>query len=543
MSFRDFLKKEKFLLKPFYRDRLVQKSHLGLVQDFKELFVASIQATPKKITINLLARLDLQSDVKPLDILKEHLSEETLQKAIIATSFPTLKTLARPLELQLTKAKEIDAIIQFQIEPLLPYPITEAVLDKLLIAQNSQGTQFLVFSVQKPDLQEYINELAISEINPEIIAPKAVGLLHFVDLFLGSYEPRLIIDIYATETTCMLIERGLPLAIRSLPLGLEPVGESQENHLQNYSRELSRIILSFQNLVDDIKSVPITFTGVSEQDPLILSLLGKLLGHRTEQPQKLPANVTLGEGITLEECTAYAAPIGMALLKSPFQKEKYLINFRKEEFAYTRKWRRWKKDLILYLSFTIALSLTFYCIGELALAPDQVALQEKYGEFVALHDKTPEEIEEAFIKQEGLKKANPLHKLSPSDLQKRFAFIESKFNDPQDEIALHANVPRVSDLLAWLTTHPTIKIADSPFKLETLNYTLVHRPEKSRPKERYQVKVDLDFTCTSPLAARSLQEALNTPNLFIDPREEIRWSVQKGKYNASFILKDRTEYP
>lgn len=545
MSFRDFFLK--LTPKSVDKERLMHKNHLGFMLEKKELFTAAIRATDKKITVQLLAGIALSPSVKPLDILKEHLPEEFVNKAVSAASFETMKTLARPLELQIVKAKEIDSIIKFQIEPMLPYPIGEAILDKIRIAKKKKSTEFLVFAAQKQDLQASLNDFSQYGIDPEIISPKALALLQFVAVFFRKKGPRLVIDISSSETTCLLIDGATPLAIRSLPMGLESEDMQAENHVQTYSQELSRIFLSFQNLVEDFKKTPIIFTGPAERDPLIQSLLGKLLGHKTDRLDSLPEGIKLDDGISLEECAIYAVPIGLSLLKSPFQKGDFLINFRKEEFSYTNKWRHWKKDLLFYYASTFLLACTFYFIGEKSLRNERVTLQEKYSELIALYEKTPDDIEIAFIKQArpetGLENKTLIAELSASDIQSRVAFIESSLKPPKDEIALHPNVPRVSDLLAWLSSHPKIKLDGDTIKLENLSYMMVQRPDKEHPKTHYQVRVDMDLSSSSPLAARELQEALKAPNPFIDSKQEVSWSVQKGRYHATFFLKDRTEYP
>ena len=62
-------------------------------------------------------------------------------------------------------------------------------------------------------------------------------------------------------------------------------------------------------------------------------------------------------------------------------------------------------------------------------------------------------------------------------------------------------------------------------------------------KEHYAVRVDIDFTAPSGARAREFYDALNSPNPFVDPKEEVKWSSNKGRYQTSFFLKDRTQYP
>lgn len=136
--------------------------------------------------------------------------------------------------------------------------------------------------------------------------------------------------------------------------------------------------------------------------------------------------------------------------------------------------------------------------------------------------------------------------LAPDDIEDKLYTLEEEIKKTSNEMALHPDVPRVSDLLAWLSSHPNIVIGgDDPkaISLESLAYSMVKRPEKGKLKEHYQVRVDLEFSAPSPTMARELHDALLTPNAFIDPKTELKWSVHRGHFKATFFLKDRTKYP
>ena len=540
---------------------LLQKNHLGLLCEKNTLYLAQLVVKPTGVLINLLTTLpgEIQelaetSHVKPLDIFKENYPKETkkLKKAIITTAFPTLKTIARTIEIDLLKKEMLDLILQYQIEPLLPYELSQCILDKIELKKTGKQQHFLVFSAKKDDLQSHLDEYQALGIDPEIVAPKALGLAQFAKLFFPDSTVRLFIDISAVETTCLLFQNGTPLAIRSLPMTLEAdvaATISVEKHLESYARELSRILVGFQNSFPEAKEAPIVFTGTQERDPIILSFLGKLLGYQTEHIQNIPPTVTLGNNISLDDLAAFAAPIGLALIMSPFQNEmaklKLSINFRKEEFSYVRKWRRWKKDLVLYFILMFALSLFLYNIGEQNLKNKSHDVHEKYLSLLSQLEKTEDEIETAFAKMMNLEKKtrSKEESLSLNELQERFAFIESTLlKRPYEEIALHPNIARVSDLLAWLSSHPKV-VQAPPISIESLSYSMLKRPDKEKMKEHYAVRVDLDFTAPTGESAREFYDALNEPNLFVDPKEEVKWSVQRGRYQTSFFLKDRTQYP
>ena len=72
---------------------------------------------------------------------------------------------------------------------------------------------------------------------------------------------------------------------------------------------------------------------------------------------------------------------------------------------------------------------------------------------------------------------------------------------------------------------------------------MVKRPDKTRAKEHYQVRIEMEFSSPDAKQARDFYDALVAPNDFVDPKGEVKWTYAQGKYRISFFLKDKTFYP
>jgi type IV pilus assembly protein PilM len=72
---------------------------------------------------------------------------------------------------------------------------------------------------------------------------------------------------------------------------------------------------------------------------------------------------------------------------------------------------------------------------------------------------------------------------------------------------------------------------------------MAKRPEQTKKLEKYQVRVELEFSSRNPTDAREFHDALLVPNSFIDAKQGVKWSAAGGKYKAVFFLNDRTPYP
>ena len=144
----------------------------------------------------------------------------------------------------------------------------------------------------------------------------------------------------------------------------------------------------------------------------------------------------------------------------------------------------------------------------------------------------------------------PIANLDAEGISNRVDFLETSIKSMPESFPLLPNIPRVSDVLVWLSTHPKLVCAENsgpgdclPFTIDVFNYSLVKRPEINKKSEKYQVKIDLEFSTSSPRLAREFHDALITSNDFVDPKGEIKWTATKGKYRTSFYLKDKTIYP
>lgn len=64
---------------------------------------------------------------------------------------------------------------------------------------------------------------------------------------------------------------------------------------------------------------------------------------------------------------------------------------------------------------------------------------------------------------------------------------------------------------------------------------MTKRPEQNKKQEKYQVKVEMEFTSPTPKQAREFHDALIAPNDFVDPKGEIKWNSSHGRYRTSFF--------
>ena len=242
--------------------------------------------------------------------------------------------------------------------------------------------------------------------------------------------------------------------------------------------------------------------------------------------KRLMAPVNPNWKASCEEMQTYAVSIGLALTALPSAQEQ--INFRQQELAYPHPWKRYRKPAAIYAGLCCLAGLSIFLFGQAWIGFQEDQLKEKYGQVLTVINKSYQTVESEYAnknpdqRQEGLL---PLKNFTQGDLRNRLQFIEKQLQATPDIYPLQPNVPRVSDVLAWLSTHANLaaKVPESNswqplMQIESFNYTLVKRPELSKKQEKYQVKIDLEFSSPTPKLAREFHDALIAPNDLVDPK-------------------------
>lgn len=552
---------------------------LGLEREGSLLKGAQLSMSKGKPLLNRVFEIEIDTqstDVNPLYIDQEgqHL-REAANKSLVVTVLDGDEVLVRPLDVKLKKERDIDAVLAFQAEPLLPYPVEGALLDRIVISQIEDGTQLSLIAAKKDHIQQHISNWNSLQIEPEVVSCAPVTLAFFSKQFSPSFNPHFVVDLGKTQTVCILVFNGKLLAAQSSHQGLDALEQvffqdspsaSKEQFaaidfaslsqaktpllfaaLANWRMEITRILyaLSKQRKEDEINEILLTGEGIQLKN--LATTLCQSSKNQILAPLDIPQFL-----LPIDQLQRYAIPIGAALSALPGAKDQ--INFRQDELAYPHPWRRLIKPLGIYFATCLLLTAAIYIFGDAYIGYKEDELRQEYVELLSSINKPYAEFEKQYYKKNpsslnppgGI----PIDKLTEENINSRLLTIQKDLKDTPDSFPLQPNSPRVSDVLAWLSVHPQVVGGKNPEKgtllplqIDSLSYTMVKRPELKKAAEKYQVKVEIEFTSPTPMLAREFHDALITPNDLVDPKAEVKWSSSKGKYRASFFLKDKTMYP
>jgi type IV pilus assembly protein PilM len=489
---------------------------------------------------------DIQPDhVKPLYIEDKKAAIHDLTKQyMVSTAIPTNEVLIRPLEMQLKKDKDIDAVLAFQAEPLIPYPVENALLDRVILSKSSEGSNLTLLAVRNDHLQQHLNFWKTHGVDPELISCVPAALVEFSQLFMKKEEPYYIIHLSHSQTICVLAKNGKLIASQMCKKTIGYTTPTKEA-LDQLLLELTRTLFALAKQLKGEEATEVLLTGeCATQHELAESLLVPL--NKTAVIPQVPTTISL----PIEQLLKFAIPIGIALSGLPGTTDQ--VNFRQGTFAYPNPWKRLIQPVSFYIGLCIATAAALSIFGNAYIGYLEDGIRQQYAELLMTIKKPYTEMEQDYAaKSPGGKKSSPaipqpIKTVTMEGLQERLGVLQTEIQSSPDTYPLLPNTPRVSDVLAWLSTHPNV-IAPSDqsplIQIENLIYTLVKRPDLTKKQEKYQAKVEIEFSSPTPKLAREFHDALIAPNTLVDPKGEVKWSTNRGRYKASFFLKDKTIYP
>jgi len=510
-----------------------------------------------------------EENVKRLDISR--LPKEQGVGSVSVSGLRASQVLVRPLDINLTKKKDIDAVLAFQAEPLLPYPPEEALLDYQILSQSDEGSLTTLFAIRKETMQEHLNLYERYEIDPEKVSCSPSALALFAMAFSGSKDaedPILTIHLGYQETLCVLSRKGKLIANHSINRGvyqlvramqreknlgsedawnelryldISEITDDEYPHLkpavEELNQEITRTIfaLAKHSRVQEVSEILLTGKGgAMTYFPVSLSMTLK---------SKVSSPIADDE-ITTSDLQEYAIPIGLAI-SGLFEGS---VSFRKGEYAYKNPWKHIKIPIGIFYAVCLLLTLAVFYYGSVANGKKLDGVKKEYLNFIEEVEMPFEAIEKEFkennpfVEVANLPQAESIKKMSERDLEARLEYLNEKISNAPRLYPLFPNVPSASEVLGWLAAHPNVsgKREEPLLNITGFQYTMIKRPDNKKPREKYQVKIDLEFTTETPMVAREFRDALIAPNPMVDSKSQVNWNLTGNTYRASFLLKNRT---
>jgi type IV pilus assembly protein PilM len=416
----------------------------------------------------------------------------TGKRVQIISGLCSSEIIIRKLHLPLKDKRKILSALPFQLETLIPFPTENALICPLLNRVSKQMTSVTVIAAAREQLSHHLDALKELDIEPDNVSCDPAALVRFAKWQFPKEQRVLSFHAREQKISCALSEGGELMLCQTLPIGKK-----------------EEISLALDKLLIFLKQKG----AVDEQTPWLLT--GEADLKETIRP------IFLGPELKLDEpaLSSYAVALGLALdgLKS----DESTVQFCQKEFTpeHTHQFR--KQKLLSYLGFCVAATLAMAIGGSLMLGKKQRAITERLQSYLS-----PSLAKGSLSTQE--------------EVQEKLYEWEKSISRQKTPFPFLPTVPKVSDVLAWLSTHPAFSTEEGAKKegmeIKSMRYSLIKYPKIGDASSPYLAQMEVEFTSTAPRAARDFHEALLKGDQIVNAKKEVKWQTQNQTYHASFEL-------
>ena len=357
-----------------------------------------------------------ESDFDPRKALKTIAEHLDLTEVDCVVAFPAEQAFFRNLQVPFKEHRKIKQVLQFELEPTMPLPIDQAVIDFQILSGGRQNikTSVLAAILEKTRLEAILADLRTISLNPQVVTISGYSIAQCIATQTGTPTQCLVVELYQSRLTIFALSAGQIQMVRATAYdgsGTKSVDSVIKSIVQTVSA------------TEDILDVP--------YHPETIYLSGEGIEHHDLQKgitEKLEvtvisANLIQELGIHPKEESDIpwiAGRMDGALALAAVEASgNYGLNFHRRQFAAKKHWNTYRNDIlksatlagVIFLLLLANLFYDFYSMGaETAELNDRIAVLYKQ----ALPDST---ITDPFVQQRQLRaEVNELKKqfMSPS---------------------------------------------------------------------------------------------------------------------------------
>lgn len=353
---------------------LLSKRVIGFDLSKTHVYASQLLLSGSTITIEKFYQEQISPDAtRPYQQRVSEAIQKVLQQAptcnAINTSLSSSVVIFKELQLPFTDPEKIALVINYEVEPYLPFAITDAIVDFIITKTNTaeNTANVMVAAVQKnyiADHLSYFQEAGYTPTKVSIDLFDLYGLYNEIPSYAAKKETVVLIDIEFHVTRIAFILNGQLKLIRTLPKGIAHVakhvaqslnianGEALEDLIrfgfEKHDEPLYKqaVSESFKSFMQEISFTLQSFLSQTQTEQQIdrLLLLGRgaeIHGIDTHFSEALGISCDLFDGnallkmssVTIKNATRIPRSSIMSLSTAFPSKITELLNMRQQEFA------------------------------------------------------------------------------------------------------------------------------------------------------------------------------------------------------------------
>jgi len=283
-----------------------------------------------------------ESGAEKSSALKAITDKINVSDVVCIASFPAEDVSYRNIRIPFREPKKIRQVLSFELEPTLPSPIEEAVIDfqQLTLPKQQYQTGIIAAVIEKTKLDEYLAELASFRINPQAVTIGGYSTALCLARLLELPNHSVIIDVDPEWATLFAVSAGQVQIVRSITLS-----SSSKSPVRLISRGILQTVSAAEDMLGiDFSPEVIYLTGAGENELNI----GRELSDLLDLPVK-KIDLVQEAGITVTQQAGQSwIPDQMDNALSLAVSEvhgSHGLNFSKRQFAGKKQWIAHKKDI------------------------------------------------------------------------------------------------------------------------------------------------------------------------------------------------------
>lgn len=229
---------------------------VGLDITKTDIFASQIYLKGNKVTLEKFITQPIEvsgesSQERTVSALKELFSHVDSYDSLNIT-IPSSVAIFKTLRLPFTDYEKIKMVVAYEIEPLLPFPISEAIIDFIIIKKNEteKNAEVFVAAVQQQQINEIVALFESAQLRPNVITIDILALYWIYQQFpnfemVNSGKGVVLLDFGPVETRLAYLYDGKISLIRTLPKGFFDIAKMVSKELNITTNQALEHILRF----------------------------------------------------------------------------------------------------------------------------------------------------------------------------------------------------------------------------------------------------------------------------------------------------------
>ncbi len=193
-----------------------------------------------------------------------------------ALSVPCSVSIVRSLTVPFRGIKKVVSALRFELEPHIPFPIEELLLDFSVVNETKKETEVLALGVRKQHIQDYIRYLGEFSAEPETAIINSLGLVYlWKGASKGTGKLKAGLLIHKDFSVFAILYEGKLVFIRHLMLGVQNYYENPEMYAREVQNSLRAFLARWKGK-EGVEKIEVSGLPLSDEELSVFSRLVKM---------------------------------------------------------------------------------------------------------------------------------------------------------------------------------------------------------------------------------------------------------------------------